>query len=154
MAPKKPIKKKPTVKKPVNKPPVKRGRPSEASVDIFKEICARVSDGEDIIKILKSDDRFPCWGTFCNWKRNDKELSALYAHAREDKAETFEHKINSVINNLQQGLIDSNSAKVVIDTLKWQASKSSPKQYGDSIKLSGDKDNPIQIEQITGMKID
>lgn len=119
-------------------PPKKKGPPTQVSRDIFIEICTRLSNGEDIVKILKSDLRFPAFETFCRWKRNDKELQELYAHAREDKAELFEHKINLVLDDLGHGRIDQASARVIIDTLKWQASKSAPKQYGDKLDVTTD----------------
>ena len=33
--------------------------------------------------------------------------------------------------------------RVKIDTRKWAMSKLAPKKYGDSLKLQGDKDNPL-----------
>ena len=41
-----------------------------------------------------------------------------------------------------------------IDTRKWLLSKLAPKKYGDKIELSGDKDNPLMIQQIKRIVVD
>jgi len=42
---------------------------------------------------------------------------------------------------------DVQRARLLIDTRKWALSKELPKKYGDSMKLTGDPDSPISINQ-------
>jgi cell fate regulator YaaT (PSP1 superfamily) len=110
-------------------------RPSTYSFELAKEICERVSNGESIKYVLDSKDEYPTFPTWCKWKRDNQELLSLYIRAREDKAESVDDKIDDVIRKIESGQLDPAQGRVIIDALKWKASKYYPKMFGDSSKV-------------------
>jgi hypothetical protein len=110
-------------------------RPSTYSFELAKEICERVSNGESIKHVLDSKDEYPTFPTWCKWKRDNQELLSLYVRAREDKAESVDDKIDDVIRKIESGQLDPAQGRVIIDALKWKASKYYPKMFGDSSKV-------------------
>lgn len=127
-------------------------RLSEYNFDLAKEICERVSGGERIKVILKSNDNYPSFPTWCKWKRENTELLNLYTSSIQDKAESIDDDIDEIIESVKSGEIDPYQARVIIDTLKWKSSKYYPKMFGDSSKIdvttNGESINkPLTIEQ-------
>ena len=108
----------------------------EYNFDLCIEICERISNGENIKSILASDDRYPVFQTWCNWKRRNKELLDLYTQSKQDKSEIVDSKIDEVMDDLRNGVIDPPTARVLIDTLKWKAGKYYPKMFGDKIDVT------------------
>jgi phage I-like protein len=119
------------------------GRPSEYDYNLCLEICIRVSEGENIKHVLASDERYPRFNTWCDWKRNNEQLSNLYTRSIQDKAESKEAEIEEYKEKLLNGTIDPATARVLIDTSKWQAAKFYPKMFGDKTAVDltsgGDK---------------
>ncbi len=122
----------------VKKEPRKRGRPSEYNLALCIEVCEKVSDGQNIKTVLNSNEDYPTFKTWCNWKRENAELLHLYIRAREDKAEDIDAQIDDIIALVKQGKMDSSSARVIIDTLKWKAAKYYPKLFGDKLDVTTD----------------
>lgn len=125
------------------------------SLELCIEICKRVSHGENIKTVLESDERFPHFSTFCDWKREKAELSDLYARARENKAEMVDSEMDRIMADLESGKINPNAARVLIDTLKWKASKYYPKMYGDKLDVTSDGqpiDNKFEYTVVTNKK--
>lgn len=122
-------------------------RISEYDYNLCIEICDKIADGKHVVDVLKSDDRFPVWSTFRVWKREHVELQTLYTSSIQDKAEMLTYEINQTMQDLKDGNIDAPAARVIIDTLKWFASKFYPKMYGDKLDVtSGDK--PIETNTV------
>ena len=67
-------------------------RPSEYNFDLCIEICELVAKGDNIIKVLDSDNLYPSWSTFRRWKRENDELRTLYINSVQDKAEALENE--------------------------------------------------------------
>jgi hypothetical protein len=135
--------KKKTVKK---KNPV--GRPNTYTLKMCEEICSRVADGESIKAVLRSDKKFPTFQTFCNWRVKNDELFDLYTRSIQQKSESVDDEIDQIMNQVKAKKIDFMAARLLIDTLKWKASKYYPKQYGDSKQVdvtSGGKEISIPL---------
>ena len=128
-------------------------RISDYSFEVCVGICERISNGESIKAILKSDDNYPSFQTWCKWRRENDELLDLYTRSIQDKAESVDSEIDNIIEELKDRTLDPASARVIIDTLKWKASKYYPKMFGDKIDANLNHEGKIQIEQITGMVI-
>lgn len=62
------------------------------------------------------------------------KLLENYARARELHGDGFNSEIEAIKEDLKNKKIDSNTARVLIDTIKWQAGKFYPKMYGDRIQ--------------------
>ena len=111
-------------------------RPSEYKYELCEEICNRIADGENIKTILNSDDRFPSFPTWCKWKRENSELLNLYVNSIQDKGESVDSKIDEIWEGCRTGLYDASTANVLIQTLKWKASKYYPKMFGDKTDIT------------------
>lgn len=59
-----------------------------------------------------------------------------YAQARNTRADTRFEKLDDLTQELREGKIDPQQARVLLDALKWQVAKEAPKKYGDSLDLN------------------
>lgn len=97
--------------------------------------------------------------TFLTWVANDKQLADKYARAREDLIE-FIAAQTLEIADAQVGLNDNGSTdhgavqkqRLQVDTRKWLLSKLAPRKYGDRMMLTGDQDNPVQVQTTLDVK--
>ncbi len=62
---------------------------------------------------------------------NNEELKNELAHARENRGDLCLDVIETIQQKLADGKIDANTARVLIDTEKWKATKFYPRLYGD-----------------------
>lgn len=83
--------------------------------------------------------------TIYKWLIRHDDFNAKYTLARERRADTRSDRIDEYKEQVLQGRIPADVARIVIDTEKWQAGKENPKRYGDKTILAGDKDNPLQF---------
>jgi alkyl hydroperoxide reductase subunit AhpC len=109
-------------------------RPSEYNFDLCIEICNKIADGQNIKAILESKDNYPAFSTWCKWKRENQELSNLYVNSIQDKSESVDAQIDEIWEGCKNGLYDASIANVLIQTLKWKASKYYPKMFGDKVQ--------------------
>lgn len=114
------------------------GRPSTYNFEMCKEICYQVSLGKNIKKVLLEKPEYPTFQTWCNWKREYNELFDLYVKSMHDKSEAMDEAIDDVMIKLERGDIDASTANVLIQTLKWKASKYYPKMFGDKVDMTTD----------------
>lgn len=112
--------------------------------DIADSICELVANGGNLNRIGKMKG-FPSEVTLRTWLMNNPDFATKYARAREARAEARSDRIDIYKRRLLRGEITSEQARIAIDAEKWQAGKESPKKYGDSTIIRGDKDNPIEI---------
>ena len=101
------------------------------------------------------------YGTFMGWIADDAELAEQSARAREALIELMAAQTLEIadapVPSTESGATDSGAVqkqRLQIDTRKWLLSKLAPKKYGDKIELSGDKDNPLMIQQIKRIVVD
>lgn len=139
--------------KPINYSETPMGRPTVYTEDIANEICARLSDGESLLRITK-DPHLPSKSTIHRWLFDDdkKEFWDKYKRARDEQAETL---IDEIVDIADDGTNDwmerehqnGNTYTVLngehvqrsrlrIDTRKWYASKVLPKKYGEKLDLT------------------
>ena len=120
----------------------------------LEAILVRVENGEAIRTILK-DENLPSSKTFYEWLEADELKVKRYARATSLRArDIFEQMIEiadddsndmlSTERGEMGNMVKVQRDKLRIDTRKWALSKLEPKKYGDSVKLTGDADNPIQ----------
>jgi hypothetical protein len=90
--------------------------------------------------------------TLKRWLREDEELRAHYACAREDQADSF---ADEIIETSRDASLDPNDRRVRIDALKWAAGKRKPKVYGDKLAIGGADDlAAIQVQQVHRVIVD
>ena len=101
------------------------------------------------------------FSSFMRWIDEDAELAEQYARAREALIELMAAQTLEIadapVPSTESGATDSGAVqkqRLQIDTRKWLLSKLAPKKYGEKIELSGDKDNPLMIQQIKRIVVD
>jgi hypothetical protein len=104
------------------------------SPEIGLKICERIALREPLRKICAEPD-MPCEREVYYWKLEHADFMHNYARAREHRAESRADQIDDYIEMVRTGQLDANSARVMIDAEKWQASKELPKRYGDRVEL-------------------
>lgn len=109
---------------------------SKFDMALVEEICLKVTDGENIKTVLKSDKKFPDFTTWCRWKRENESVYNLYINAIQDKAEGLENEMDDLRDMLINKEIDPSTYNTIVQTLKWKAAKFYPKMFGDQSKIT------------------
>ncbi len=139
-----------------------RGRPTLYTDELAAEICRRIVEGESLTRICKDDD-MPNVSSVYLWIIKNKDFSNMYAHAREDQADTYSDQIVDIGEEVPMMVITDEDGKVTkridpagvnrnrlrVDARKWVAAKLKPRKYGDRQILAGDKDAPIEVVHST-----
>ena len=146
--------------------PKKTGRPSKYTPELATEICRRLSDGEPLRQICR-DGHMPAWRTVYDWQYKDDGagaagvgLSAAIARAREVGYDAIAEEAliiaDTPVMGQKQVMGDDKTyttvedmlghRKLQIETRLKLLAKWNPKKYGDRVQLSGDKENPLQID--------
>jgi arginyl-tRNA--protein-N-Asp/Glu arginylyltransferase len=95
------------------------------------EICNEVVNGKNIKDVLNSNEDYPTFQTWCNWKRDNQELFDLYIKSMQDKAEALEQEMDLYKDMLLTKDIDPSTYNTLVQTLKWKMAKFYPKLFGD-----------------------
>lgn len=135
------------------------GRPSDFTPEIANEICERLSKGEPLAAICR-DDHMPAVRTVSDWKAQQPDFSADFAHAREagfdqialDCLEIADETGNDTKlvgkDGEQREVADTewiSRSKLRVETRLKLLAKWDPKRYGDKTILSGDDENPVKM---------
>lgn len=112
------------------------------------EICQSIIEGSSVKKA--ADKIGISEALYFKWLSLFPELHEDYARARAFRADSRFERIDNVLQDLRDGIIDTNMARVEIDTIKWQAGKEKAKVYGDStqVKLADADGNKLEIGDI------
>lgn len=121
----------------------------------FNEVLQLIEEGSSLRKILK--DKHISSRTFNEWLQNSIERQNQYARATQVRADKIFEEILDIADDASKDIarVDEygnpilnqefvQRSRVRIDARKWMLGKMNPKKYGDSVKLTGDADNPIQ----------
>ena len=89
-------------------------RPSKYSKALADKICARIAEGESLVRICK-DPKMPHRSTVLKWRGENDEFSDKYAHAYEmgaDKAfEEMEMQASSAASRAGPSAVPSPSSR-------------------------------------------
>lgn len=110
------------------------GRPSKYTEVLAQEICDRISNGESLKHITDGSD-MPSRPTVHSWLLTMPEFLNKYEVAKAMQADVFADEMDDIAHN--EG-IDTQRARLIIDTRKWTASKLKPKKYGDKVDVTSD----------------
>ena len=102
---------------------------------IMDRIMAELETGRSLVQVCK-DDGMPDRETVSRWMRDEPAYAAKYAYARAMQADTLFSEMADVEHKVQAGTMDSHAARVVLDSMRWRASKLAPKVYGDRLDVS------------------
>ncbi len=119
----------------------RKGRPTKYTPELAEEICDSIASSSDGLSLLCSQN--PHWPARQNifiWLRKYSDFRDNYTRAKQQQGEVFvdhlqelmaeEHKYQDEFGNER---IDVGMLRLKIDTIKWQAGKLLPKQYGPVI---------------------
>ena len=148
------------------KPPGPQVRFSE---HIAETICERLSNGESLNKICKSDG-MPRMATVFLWIADNDQFRDNYVRAREAQADALFDEIKDIADTPQIGvktITRSDGTKetveadmvehrrLQVDARKWIAAKLLPKRYGDRIEQvhTGQDGGPIEFHSMTEVEL-
>lgn len=108
--------------------PRKPGRPSDYSPEIADRICAWLAGGQSLRAFCRQPDT-PAISTVCLWIVTREEFSEQYRRAREAAGYAHGDGVIEVVELLRSGEIDAQTAKAMMDGLKWSAERMAPKSH-------------------------
>lgn len=122
------------------------GRPTTYTDEIAAEICTRLSCGESLTAICKTEG-MPVISTVYVWMLKHERFAEAYARAREEQADTLADEITAIADEKPVEVVDDKGTsrtdsgwvtwqKNRIDARKWVAAKLKPKSYGDKVDLT------------------
>lgn len=121
------------------------GRKTNATPEIKANILARLSEGEPLADICRSDD-MPAVRTVSAWKAVDEAFNADFARAREDGHDAIAARVRHTARGIGDSSGDVQRDKLIIETdlkllAKWD------KRYRDKVGHVGgdDGDEPIKF---------
>lgn len=154
--------------------------PSKRTPEVVEEILQRLSDGEPLAAICRSDKKFPHPAVWLRWVDADEELSIAYAHARDVGADAIAEEALAIIDAEPERVIDvdadgkTSSKRIDSAAVAWAKNRAemrlkllakwNPKKYGDKqMHELGNKDGekfkvegtlaPDQLAELTGALI-
>jgi len=129
----------------------------ERTPELEDEILARLSEGEPLRAILRSDpDRFPSKSVFYAWMEGDDSLKARFLKAREDGADAIAEETLAIVDQVPERTLTENGDKVDPGFVAWQKMRAEqrlkllakwfPQRYGDKVGVehSGPGGGPVQ----------
>jgi hypothetical protein len=124
------------------------GRPSIYSEQVAGEICRRLATGEPMARICRDDD-MPGYTTVMRWEQDNEEFRLLSMRAKQNGTHFL---ADDALRIADDETIDTNRAKLMIDTRLRLIGKWNARAYGDKIAhVGGDPesgDRPIQVSRI------
>jgi hypothetical protein len=113
-------------------------------VEMFENLLSQIEAGKSMREVCRMDG-MPDHTTVIRWLKNDASLATRYAHARVAQADVLFDRMEAVEEAVSAGTMDSHAARVVLDSMRWRASKLAPKVYGDRLDVQV-SDNRISIK--------
>ena len=102
--------------------------------DRVRYIIQQVEQGRYLVQALR--EKKMCSNDFFEVVDNDPELTLLYVRAERMRAETHVNTIESVARGEVGSTGDVQRDKLIVETLKWTASKLFPRKYGEHVDVT------------------
>jgi len=142
----------------VYRPP---GRPLKIHKDLVDEICERVARGERI-KDICALDHMPSIDTFYKWAQRFPEFSESLSRARATQADHLAEELFEIADDGSNDWMEKfnkngesmgwflngeavQRSRLRFEMRKFLMGKYNPEKYGESVKIGGDKKNPLQV---------
>jgi len=130
-------------------------RPTKCTQDITDEICYRLADGESLRSIC-ADDRMPEKASVLLWVVQERKIdgterrfSDQYHASREAAGYSHADEALGLRYELREGSLDPQTAKVILDALKWGAERMAPKRHSQRQEIDHQSsDGSIRPTQI------
>lgn len=117
--------------------------------DECQKVLEGLAEGRSLRNVCSQPDMPSIWMVL-RWLDKCPGFEQQYARARQIQGETHFEEILEVAEKVKTGEIDPQSGRVVIDAMKWAASKMRPRIYGDKVtqELQGPDGGPVQVTEI------
>ena len=102
--------------------------------EIQSVFLAQIQSGRSLRQVC-GDDGMPHAATIMRWIAEDADFANKYARARMAQADVLFDRMEAVEEAVSAGTMDSHAARVVLDSMRWRASKLAPKVYGDRLDV-------------------
>jgi len=119
-------------------------RPSSITPEMEEEICEHIGCGGNLTDWCAQDGH-PSFHSVFRALNSRPAFRESYAQAREIQAHADADRINSLSEAIGRGEIGYNEGRVMIDALKWTASRRCAKAYSERLQVAGDTTGPISI---------
>ena len=103
--------------------------------EMVDALLVQIEAGKSMREVCRMDG-MPDHTTVIRWMRDDAALATRYARARMAQADVLFDRMEAVEEAVSAGTMDSHAARVVLDSMRWRASKLAPKVYGDRLDVS------------------
>lgn len=131
------------------------GRPPIYTEEIADTICERISAGESLRRILKTEG-MPSMATVMRWLLNIPDFDSKYARARQLQAEVWADEMIDIADDSTNDYMAKKGkdegielnpeniqrSKMRLEQRRWYAEKLRPKVYGPKIAVGGAEDLP------------
>lgn len=125
--------------------------------EIAAQICERITRGETLRGICRSDPKLPAPSTFLAWVEKDESLRERYARARSFGIDAIAEEIVEIADDSANDYIETEDgpklnsehvqrSRLRVDARKWLLSKLRPDKYGEasSLTVQGPNGGPVQ----------
>ena len=119
--------------------------PSKFTQPLANEIVKRLSDGEPLEVILRSDKKFPSSTTFRAWAAARPELASAIAQARLEGFDAIARTARETARGRGDSTKDIQRDKLIVETDLKLLAKWDPKRYGDRINVDGIEPSTINL---------
>lgn len=107
------------------------GRPSSFTQEIADEICRELANGKPMARICDRDD-MPNYTTVMRWEQDNPEFRQLSARAKQNGTHFL---ADDALRIADDETIDTQRAKLMIDTRLRLIGKWNAKAYGDKVEM-------------------
>lgn len=109
-------------------------RPTDYNQDLAEEICTWLAGGDSLRAYCRQEGK-PHISTVCRWVVSQDEFREQYAWAREAAGFAHGDGVIEVVELLRDGDLDPQTAKAMMDGLKWAAERMAPKSHSSRQEL-------------------
>lgn len=122
-----------------------KGRPSKYTKALADTICQRLADGESLRSICR-EAKMPALSTVLLWVVDGKhpDFSEQYTRAREAAGYAHADRILDTLTLLEAEQVKPDTARVILDGLKWSAERMAPKAHSPRHQVTGDGGGPLE----------
>jgi hypothetical protein len=129
------------------------GRRSTYTEEIAADICEWIANGGSLREWCDQDGH-PTFHAVYDWLEKQEGFAEAYARARERQAHNDADRINQIASQIASGALKPDQGRVMMDALKWTASKRLARLYGDRLVVGGDQDGaPLIVSWAGGEKL-
>lgn len=120
------------------------GNPTTYTKEIADEIVRRLSEGEPLAQICRTDG-FPAVRTVSEWRKRNEEFNAAFLEARDVGFDVIADDVLRIVDEAPARILTEHGDKVDPGHVAWQKTRAEqrlkllakwdPRRYGDRIAL-------------------